>query len=814
MAPAFRYRYVDIGTVFTGDSRTRGAQSGDDSPATLFANELACDVGGTCWGANEPLAILDHHPPNEAQFPSASAAVLHKAALIRDRFAPRDDVVWLVTHRQPDFDAFCSMYLARWAIENSDAALDWKRYGLHPDGWLDLPDGRKLDWLNPDLSAVPREHRWPPLLAGYASIVEQRRHISCPRERALRSVLYAALHRGRDYLNATSGATEFFDEIKSALVQRQLNPAFDSVLEGSANFAPELAMLDRETEAYGRDLQRARQAIVYLPESEAPSPDFFEHRRKPSQGPSPANVSAEHLLLADTFRIATDGIYLRDPECALFREWARVDLENSARGTGFEFTAIAYSEGRPGAPINTTEYVFSLDPERANGRHLYTVWSRLQTKEVEAVRAHKLPVSRLAAHAGAGHVTPQRAETLGALLSNPWVGGQIQSSTLVDTPSRGTLIAPPGTRSDLRDDVVAEAVRAELEAPIYSAASMITGPQVTIWDFAASQVHHDVPARSFELSAPLEIPPPEPGNFRFARIGLRADVPISGGGTLDRRLARQTGETLWQVLYPERPGAIPQEFQRHLVVTNSVGVWSDRGLAIAQKPGAEKETGAPAERQELRNFAAIVSLARDTDQLIADWNSLDSATQPSHLAHGSAGDVGSIQETATAGEDLAHRALQLQHVLTLPDQELLRRFCEAIGAEQLAARLRDLNFAVAERLRRILAAEEARRAEKRSAEAARMQSKLEWLELFLVGFIAIEIVDMLTRHVNLPTGLEDALVMLGGPAIVLLAAWTLKPWKRKAGTTEATRRPVWILAFVIVLWLAAWLADVLPRWNK
>ncbi len=86
------------------------------------------DVGGTCWGANEPLPIIDHHFLRESQFPSASAAVLHKASQIRQRFGDQD-LVWLVTHKEPDFDAFCSMYLARWIIEDPNAAVDWRQAG-------------------------------------------------------------------------------------------------------------------------------------------------------------------------------------------------------------------------------------------------------------------------------------------------------------------------------------------------------------------------------------------------------------------------------------------------------------------------------------------------------------------------------------------------------------------------------------------------------------------------------------------------------------------------------------------------------------
>src|SRR5215472_12844756 len=142
MAPVVRYRYVDFGTVFTGDPRTRSVDAASESPGTLFANELAVDVGGTCWGPNEPLVVLDHRA-SATQFPSATAAVLHKANRIRERFTQSTfEVIWLVTHQEPDFDAFCSMYLARWIIETPNLP-DFQPYGLHPNAWLDLPHRQK-----------------------------------------------------------------------------------------------------------------------------------------------------------------------------------------------------------------------------------------------------------------------------------------------------------------------------------------------------------------------------------------------------------------------------------------------------------------------------------------------------------------------------------------------------------------------------------------------------------------------------------------------------------------------------------------------
>jgi len=815
MARTFRYRYVDFGTSFTGDPRSRGPESGDEMPGTLFANALVTDVGGTCWGANEPLAVIDHHFLRESQFPSASAAVLHKAAQIRQRFG-NQDLIWLVTHKEPDFDAFCSMYLARWIIEDPHAVIDWRNLGLQTEVWIDSAEGTRFDWFRPDLSAVLPEHRWAFLLASYASVLESRRRISCPRQRALRSVLFAALKRGREYMCETSGATQFFDEVRSILQQQQLNPIFDSVLESSSLFSPELAMLDRESEAYQRDMHRARRSTVYLPESEAPSPDFFKNHRDFAHQDTrrgSTDLDAEHLLLSDTFRIPTDGIYLRDPECLLFQEWARVDIDNSSLGNGFEFTAIAYTGGRPEASTNKTDYQFAIDPERANGRHLYTVWSRLQTQEVECLRVRQQDVVAAPAQRGS---LPGTA-TLGSLLADPWVGGQSRFGNAVSTPLRGTLLSPAGTRSDLRDDRVAEAVRTELEGSVYSAVSLVTGPQVRVFDFSGSAQGVDIAPQQYNLNSPLEIPAPPETYFRFASIRLRADVPIAAPN-----LATQIGETLWQVLYPEIPGETPSNFaDKHLIVhVDCVGVWGDRGIAVAQKQDSAAGASVP-DRQasEFRaDFADIVALTRDIDRLTARWARAASelSVNPESPPSGRRiMDTEGVQSIVSTAEELARRAAQIKHSLAMPDRDLFRRFYEAIEIDQLLTTLRDVTLSASQHLRQHELAIQATQTELRANAVARVQSKLEWLEVFIVGFFAVGIIDVITRHVNLSNQVEDALVLLGGPLFLGFTAWMLKPWRPKKTVKEEGKldRPAWILIAVAVACVIAWLAGVAHLWT-
>src|SRR4051794_6509851 len=88
-APSFRYRFVGYGTQFTSvdDVRPSDRPPGPENEHELFANEVATDVGGRCWGPGSDLAVIDHHfarTDHVEQFPSASAAVLHNVRRIQE----------------------------------------------------------------------------------------------------------------------------------------------------------------------------------------------------------------------------------------------------------------------------------------------------------------------------------------------------------------------------------------------------------------------------------------------------------------------------------------------------------------------------------------------------------------------------------------------------------------------------------------------------------------------------------------------------------------------------------------------------------
>ena len=575
---AFRYRFVRFGPIFNEARGLRSEPYG--APETLYENELVLDVGGVCWNSdNEDRSILDHHFSG-AQFPSAAAAVIHNAQRIRAKFSTfvrAGDDIWLVGHLQPDFDVHCAMYLARRLLEKDADAIPswgWEEFGIAPDKWLDSPPDRRLDWFEPDLKRFSSAsiRVWPVLLAAYASRVDHGRKFACPGHRSLQTILYAAMKRGRDYTDETSGATEFFREVENQIAIQAKNPLFDSVLETSAKFATELALLDRETGLYQADVSRARRAVVMIQKA-GPGTEFGKWfgdvTSKPLFGGDTAeeqdgSVSANliHICRTGKFSAQVDGIYLRDPECLLFKEWARLDRENSPSGEGFVFMAIAYSKLRSWGKINDSDYVFSLDPERAVPRslHLYNLWARLQISEVRHL--HELPAGEFGSKCACRSGFEKRAGALGQFFADPWFYGSPYQCTIVPAPSQGTVIGEAGRNSDLSDDPVADLARQELELSFYGEQVLIQDLPISAHDLSTSIQRRTFRACFYPLAALGTLPFTGRSRIRFGLVRLTEDAqPIRVG------FAEQVGKLLWQVLDPEAGTNLPSDFlSRHLLV--------------------------------------------------------------------------------------------------------------------------------------------------------------------------------------------------------------------------------------------------------
>ncbi len=788
---AFKYRFVRFGTRFTSADGPRPNRSAD--PAALFENELAVDVGSICWGLDgETLAVLDHHFHRPAgQFPSAAAAVLHNAHNIRERLRSYEDEIWLVSHQQPDFDAFSAMYLARQIVTGDVPAAGWEEFGICKGSWC--AGSQAIDWFQPRTDNLPPNRRWPVLLAANAACVDHCRRMSCPKNRSLHSILYAALLRGRNYASETNGAFEFFEEARQALLDQdlKLNPLHDSVLEGSRRFAPELALLDREADAYRRDIARARKSVVFLQSAKGKFADWYGEVAKLRLLEANDQPAVRHLRPWQQSQSQADGIYLRDPECLLFKEWVRNDLDNSSMGAGFLFSAIAYTNERPRASANTLAYYFSLDPERAGDRHLYNVWTRLESAEIQALRQPEQldlrdyleAADEVAGRADKDPRTTCRAgfadragPELRHLFDDPWFDGSNYNCTIVVTPDRGTFIGRPGKLPDLGDDPIVRIVQQELEDSVF----------VDVLEA------YDLPSMAKqELGDPRRIPigavdraeslAAAPGQFRFASVPLREDADILRG-----KVAEQIGRTLWRFLEPEAGAGVPTDFfERHLFRTQHwVGVWSRRGMIVAYRPEANLRIDG------FRNlFADLITLTDELRQLVE--------TAPGEQTS---------EQTVEKSQALTRRLAEVKHRLSLPENRLLGRFFESSRLDEVLGMLRDVNENAVERVRAAkadatLAQSDASLAQikKLSSQSVELQGKVEWLEVFFVAVYFAELFHIIGDSLRFNNVIVGVGSLVGSIAAGGLAVYMLHPWKH----AKLTRLPT--VLFFAALLLAAYL---------
>lgn len=774
----FRYRFVPYGTSFSSAEGLRSCSVADvEHPGILYENEIAVDVGGVTWGCSGcDLPVVDHHFPRDdgGQFPSASAAVLHLAARIKSRFKspgtePKNRALWLVSHQSPDFDAFCALYLVRQLILNDVSWPDGVEIGLAPSGWLDLRSCPRLNWFNPVGVAQlddPRLSRLRSLIlmASVASCTDNGRRLGVPKTKAMHSVLYAAIRRGRPYENGLHGAVEFFDEAIARIEERQLNPLFDSVFDGSALFTPELHLLENEAEAYKRDLKRARVAVVNVQRSLEPFRSFYDPLAASPLLDPDGNIRSSQLHGANQLYTQEDAVFLRDPECLLFKEWARIDTDNSPSGGGFKFTAIAYSGGRANGELNNSDYYFALDPETADGRHLYGVWSSLQAAEAKAQRARNGESSAGPARSG---FEARAGSDWAAEFSDPWFDAPNYACTIVATPNRGSLIGPPGVASDLSDDPIVRLVRLALEYSTYTSPFEIS-------DFSCIEQISATPInQELAVDAPLNaIPPTLLGHFRLVAVGLHSDVNCRND-----QVAAQIGDSLWKILMPEESRQVPTELRSSnvMVTEHWVAVWSRRGVGIAHLQEARGEVD-----KLRRDFAEIAAISRELDLLTSDSS-------------------GNSEIPVNRTYSLLTRAIQIRQKLSLPEGRLLRQFYEALNFGDVLQSLGELHADTVNKrhLKELQATLDSQ---------LETQGAVEWLEVIIITVYCTELVEILLRTAGAGRShfWDLAALIFVGCSAFCLTIWHLKPWqhssKKRGGVVPALLILLILGAVAVAIW--------------
>lgn len=535
----------------------------------LYANEIAVDVGGRCWGFNTEEPIIDHHfVREEGNYPSAAAAVLHlcgKIAEWLENLSPEARSIQIVTHCNPDFDALASVTAVEALIREPMPHLNRDRIGLSEYGWLPAGDPpSKINWFSPrGLHVVPASHRWLFYIASVASYSDACKEYAVPVHLRLPAFLEAAACRSRAvWLDEERRV--FFDAVRSE-IQCGANPLTDVLLASHPGFKRETELLKRVPESYAKDLKQVRISVAPIPIW----PDFVERYRELSEQPllqggtlNRAHVDSQIGEHAEP----VDGVYIRDPECILFKTMARQDAANSPSGRGFVFTAIAYSNAKQSVG-NSSDYFFSLDPEAIPGANLYPVWALLQEQEVKT-RIEAGCQTETAIRVG----YEKRAVGYEGHFRDPWFDGSNSGGTIVVTPSGGTAIGPPGVRRDLMDDPVVAIVRQYLDQFPYS-------DEPKMLDFSLDP---DQAEPSVLPSSALEDTPPPENAVRFVQLRLAASVELKPG------LADAIQRRLWRLLNGGVSEQVPADWGNHTwSCETAVGVWSRRGIAIATIPEAE-----------------------------------------------------------------------------------------------------------------------------------------------------------------------------------------------------------------------------------
>jgi hypothetical protein len=713
------HRAVGFGTRFVQRDGNRPvlATADGDKPESLFSNELAVDVGGDCLGHRESdLMVFDHHFTRDdlaqtdgkgrvrklgdegvLNFPSAAMAVLFQARRIATWAANlvHGEAIWLVTHRDPDFDAYCACYLARRLIEDPGLAEAFTNSGR-----LDKTDEFATFWRS--TRRVTQSHAGHPhcrvlfLMAAYAARVDQCVPDACSRESSLRFLFLAAQERGRfaapesSTMELLPDGSRFFRDIETAILEEGYNPLLDELPESLArSYGPEVGFIRSQANLYKMDMRRAEILPVSVARSRSSFREWSARIRGDQQtsgsgiplwlvrdgkarlspffetlsggGAEAVGITPEHLGLAkDNIlheRVPEDGLLIEDPKCLFFKDWVRSDLDNSPNRKGFTFTGIKRCDlgGKP-------RYWISLDTEKAapSRMHLYDLWTMLQEREGYARTLRPKSDSQ-----EPRNDILARDELGKEGLFDPWYDGNAYSGTILDTPNRGVQPSERG-----QDDPIFKLVRQWMARGFYNPAAR---PERI--SFSIQSEHISIHPERRSIVAPERF---EADKFREeAHKSLKNDCLHLGLLDLNRSLkindkqsgpiSAQIGHDLWRLISPYQQGLPPDFEENHLLSDqNWIAVWHRHGIAVAmvRNPGAfDLESQLKESLQSLAEVMRIIEQEPKSGE-IESW----------------------LARVRTAQQNL----IQIEAANVRGQNRILRRFLEAVNLSEISARVADL----------------------------------------------------------------------------------------------------------------------------
>ena len=621
----FAYRSVGYGTRFEksedwrlkdwGPNRNAPKDHQESDERTLCFNEIAVDVGSTCLGyQGYSLRVFDHHFQREdlknGNFGSAALTVLSQARAVADwakvvveNCGPSEPVatVWLVSHVQPDFDAYCSCYVASRLIQDPELAVAFGKCGVSEENLLSVLQNSQM--VLTKLSEFPAA-RALLLLAVCAARVDQCIPDACPRDSSFRCLFLAARERGRFRPDRPDGSN-FFADVEAEIFAGRYHPLLDELPAAlMEKYAPERVFIKNQEIVYLNDMQYAK--ILSVPicgtnqyyrdwsaqisgagmDTGAGIPlwrgaslhPFFQAIREGDPGLAENDKQQDLARNILDRHEDVDGLLIDKPKCLFFKDWVRLDTARSPRGFGFKFTGIVHAQPTP-------QFYFSLDPEYARSLklHLYDLWVRLQQRE------------------GVGREIPDGKKPRGEILAR----GSDGRSGLLDPWFDGyeaTLVVSPNSLSEavrqyvpkIDSDPTMKLVEAWASNGFYRPKSMasIRWSCPTISRLQECSVELSLETfreTAWEKVGELKARAKE--GFIFANLKLKKR-PESVGW--DKASEEQVGKDLWRLI-STHPNGVPPDFrERHLVVdVEWIAVWNRNGLAIAfkncGKPGSMEE---------------------------------------------------------------------------------------------------------------------------------------------------------------------------------------------------------------------------------
>jgi hypothetical protein len=709
---AFAYRSVGYGTRFEkcelwrpGDWRPNENAPQDQQESekrTLCFNEIAVDVGSNCLGyKGYSLRVFDHHFQREdlqnSNFGSAALTVLSQAHAVADwarvvvgSCHPSVPIatVWLVSHVQPDFDAYCSCYVASRLIQDPELAVAFGKCGVSEKDLLSiLQDSQKIQKVLTKLSEFPAS-RSLLLLAVCAARVDQCIPDACPRDSSLRCLFLAARERGRFRPDRPNGS-DFFADVEAEIFAGRYHPLLDELPTTlMEKYAPERLFIKNQEIVYLNDMQCAK--ILSVPicgtnqhyrdwsgqisgsgmDTGAGIPfwrgsslhPFFQAIR---EGDPELAENVRHQDLARNIldrHEDVDGLLIDKPNCLFFKDWVRLDTARSPRGFGFKFTGIVHAQPTP-------QFYFSLDPEFARSLklHLYDLWVRLQQRE------------------GVGREIPDGKKPRGEILArgsdgrsgllDPWFDGY--EATLVvspNSPSEAVRQYVPKIDSDPTMKLVEAWASNGFYRPKSIALIQWSCPTISRLPECSIELSLDTFREAAwekvgELKARRE-------GFILANLKLKKR-PESVGW--DKFSEEQVGKDLWRLISTHPNGVPPDFLDRHLVVdVEWIAVWNRNGLAIAFK-----NSGKPGSKEDLE--------AESLSKLVMWLTSLASVIKAiGRVGTSDTSKISNVKSLLKDVREAQENLVKLESTLSGPGDRAFRRLMENFNLSGLSERIADL----------------------------------------------------------------------------------------------------------------------------